>query len=141
MAITFHPSPGAILVCNYQTGFVAPEMVKTRLCVVITPRLRRRTGLCTVVPLSTTAPVPPEDYHCEVHFPKSLPRPWEGTSKWVKCDMLATVSYDRLSPIGVGRDQNGKRKYIYPHVTADELKAIRKGVLCALMLRELTNHL
>lgn len=42
MALTFHPKPGAILVCDYDTGFVPPEMVKKRLCIVITPRLRRR---------------------------------------------------------------------------------------------------
>ena len=116
-------------------------MVKTRLCVVITPRLRRRVGLCTVVPLSTTAPNPVEDYHFEVQFPRQLPRPWDGASKWAKCDMLATVGHQRLSPIGVGRGPDGRRTYIYPHVTKDELKEIRKGVLCALTLRELTQHL
>jgi mRNA interferase MazF len=141
MAITFHPTPGAVLVCNYQTGFIEPEMVKTRLCVVITPRLRRRDGLCTVVPLSTTAPDPVEDYHFEVEFARELPRPWEGDRKWAKCDMLSTVGYGRLSPIGIGRGPDGKRRYIYPHVLPGQLKAIRAGVLCALTLRELTQHL
>ncbi|MBI1406518.1 MAG: hypothetical protein GC145_10380 [Caulobacter sp.] len=141
MAITFHPEAGSILVCNYQTGFQEPEMVKTRLCVVITPRLRKRDGLCTVVPLSTTAPYPAEDYHCTVAFERELPRPWEGQEKWAKCDMLATVGFQRLSPIGVGRGPGGQRKYIYPKVTADELLAIRKGVLCALTFRELTAYL
>jgi mRNA interferase MazF len=141
MAITFHPTPGAILVCDYQTGFREPEMVKTRLCVVITPRLRRRTGLCTVIPLSTTDPDPAEDYHYQIQFPRELPRPWDGPSKWAKCDMLATVGYHRLSPIGVGRSTDGKRSYIYPHITTEQLKEIRRGMLCALTLRELTQHL
>lgn len=141
MAITYHPTPGAILVCDYQTGFMEPEMVKRRLCVVITPRLRRRDGLCTVIPLSTTAPEPAEDYHYEVAFGRELPRPWHGPSKWAKCDMLATVGYKRLSPIGVGRDAGGNRKYIYPFVNTNDLKEIRRGVLCALSLRGLTEHL
>lgn len=141
MAITYHPAPGAILVCDYSTGFKEPEMVKRRLCVVITPRLRSREGLCSVVPLSTTAPVPAENFHFEVHFPRELPRPWEGANKWAKCDMIATVGHQRLSPIGVGRDANGKRKYIYPFVTPDQLKEIRRAVLCGLSLSALTIHL
>jgi Uncharacterized protein conserved in bacteria len=139
MAISFHPSPGQIFVCDYDTGFQQPEMVKRRLCVVITPRLRSRNGLCTVVPLSTTAPAEPMDYHCEIEFERELPKPWDGKSKWAKCDMLATVAYHRLAPIGVGR-KGGARKYIYPKVTADQLIAIRKSVLCALDIRDLTTY-
>jgi uncharacterized protein YifN (PemK superfamily) len=141
MTITFHPTPGAILVCCYDPGFKEPEMVKTRLCVVITPRLRRREGLCTVVPLSTTEPQHVEDYHYRMELERSPPKPWEGTVKWAKCDMLATVAYHRLTPIGVGRSPDGTRKYIYPHATPEQIKEIRKSVLCALTLRELTQHL
>jgi uncharacterized protein YifN (PemK superfamily) len=141
MALTFHPDPGAIFVCNYNTGFIAPEMIKTRLCVVITPRLRRRDGLCTVVPLSTTDPLDICDYHRRIAFPRELPKPWQGPEKWAKCDMFSTVGYGRLTPIGVGKDQYGKRKYIYPKVTVDQLRDIREGVLCALMLQKLTAHL
>ena len=141
MAITYHPKPGAVFVCNYQTGFQEPEIVKTRLCVVITPRLRKRDGLCTVVPLSTTDPASVEDYHVRLAFDLELPRPWDGPAKWAKCDMLATVGYQRLSPIGIGRAPDGRRRYIYPHLTADDLKRVRCGVLCASTLRELTAHL
>ena len=141
MAITYHPKPGDILICDYDTGFRTPEMVKRRCCIVITPRLRRRDGLCTVVPLSTTPPAPPQDYHCEVEFERELPRPWEGACKWAKCDMLATVGYHRLSPIGVGRGPDGKRRYIYPRISLDQLKEVRRAVLCALALGELTQHL
>ncbi len=52
--LSTHPQVGSTLICNYGTGFVAPEMVKRRPVVVIS-RLRRRADLCTVVPLSTTA--------------------------------------------------------------------------------------
>jgi mRNA interferase MazF len=141
MAITFHPEPGAILVCDYSTGFREPEMVKRRLCVVITPRLRRRDGLCTVVPLSTTAPDHVEDYHCQIEFERELPRPWEGLNRWAKCDMMATVAFHRLSPIGVGRGVDGRRKYIYPKLSPPQLIGVRRAVLCALSLRDLTEHL
>ena len=140
MAISFHPEPGAILICDYTTGFVPPEMVKKRLCVVITPRLRRRDGLCTVVPLSASEPKPVCDYHFAVELEREVPG-WSGTLKWAKCDMFGTVSHGRLSPIGVGRGENGKRKYIYPKVTAEQLRGIRCGVLCALTFRELTQYL
>ncbi|WP_439476390.1 type II toxin-antitoxin system PemK/MazF family toxin [Brevundimonas sp.] len=140
MAITFHPKPGAIFICDY-SGFVEPEITKRRLCVVITPRLRKRDGLCTVVPLSTTPPDTVFDYHYSVDFAPELPKPWEGASKWAKCDMFATVSYERLSGIGLGRDRDGKRRYLYPHVDAAKLKEIRAAVLCALNMQNLTQHL
>jgi len=51
MALKYHPDPGDILICNFAVGFKEPEMVKSRPCVVLSPRLRRRSGLCTVVSL------------------------------------------------------------------------------------------
>lgn len=140
MPIQFHPEAGAVLVCDY-SGFVTPEMVKRRLCVVITPRLRRRTGLTTVVPLSTTPPNPICDYHREVIFARPLPKPWGDERRWAKCDMFSTVGYHRLAPIGVGRAADGRRKYIYPRVDEAQLMDIRRGVLCALALQKLTKYL
>jgi mRNA interferase MazF len=116
-------------------------MVKQRLCVVISPRLRRRDGLCNVVPLSTTAPTHVCDYHYDLQLERGLPGPWDGTRKWAKCDMFAAVSHNRLSLIGAGRHPDGKRKYIQPHVTDEQLKGIRAAVLCALTLQRLTQHL
>lgn len=49
MAIRFPVSPGTILLCDYATGFRAPEMVKRRPAVVISPHLRHRDRLCSVV--------------------------------------------------------------------------------------------
>jgi mRNA interferase MazF len=92
----FHPPVGTIVVCDYDTGFKEPEMVKRRLAVVISPKLKNRNDLCTVVPLSTTAPDPIEEFHCLVTLPKEPPAPYEGREKWVKADMLATVAYRRL---------------------------------------------
>ena len=59
--LTFHPKPGTLLICDFDRGFKAPEMVKKRPVVVISPRRRKSTPqLCTVVPLSSSAPNPVE---------------------------------------------------------------------------------
>jgi uncharacterized protein YifN (PemK superfamily) len=137
MAITFHPRPGSLLICDYDTGFKAPEMVKRRPVVVISPRLRRRDGLCSVVPLSTTEPEPMEQHQHRLELKRPLPRPWDSPVMWVKADMLATVGFARLSPIGIGKDRTGKRRYIYPILEPDDLKAIHGCVLHALGLGHL----
>ncbi|TAM88997.1 MAG: hypothetical protein EPN41_04700 [Candidimonas sp.] len=49
---------GEIVICNFDTGFRVPEMVKQRPVVVISKTSTHARGLCTVVPLSTTLPVP-----------------------------------------------------------------------------------
>ena len=56
--ITFHPKPGHVLICDFNTGFRPPEMVKKRPVVVIS---ESRQQLVTVVPLSTTEPNPIEN--------------------------------------------------------------------------------
>ncbi|VAW97396.1 hypothetical protein MNBD_GAMMA21-2502 [hydrothermal vent metagenome] len=64
MAITIHPSPGQILLCDFSQGFRAPEMVKSkRPVIVLTPSFSHRSGLVTVVPLSTVRPDPIMPFH------------------------------------------------------------------------------
>lgn len=138
--IRFHPRPGTILLCDYDTGFKPPEMVKVRPAIVITPRLRNRDGLCTVVPLSQTAPNPVQDYHARLVFERPLPGRWGAPEHWVKADMLATVSYERLHLIGLGRDHEGKRSYLNIQVKPEQLKQIRVCVLHALGLSALTQY-
>jgi len=55
--------------------------------------------------------------------------------------MLATVSYDRLSLISVGRDHEGKRRYLTPRLDEDELKKVRAAVLHALGMPGLALYL
>jgi mRNA interferase MazF len=141
MTLTYHPNPGSVLICDYEPGFKPPEMVKRRPVVVVTPRLRRRAGLCTVVPLSTTAPDTPENYHYELRLDPPLPDPWNSDVCWVKADMLATVSYERLSPVRIGRDRSGKRQYYNSLVAKKGFVEIQKAMLCALNLAHLTKHL
>lgn len=142
MALKFPPNLGLVVICNYDTGFRPPEMVKERLAVVVSPRLPHRDGLCTVIPLSMTAPPSGIRYQCKVDLPIPAPPPFPGSFKWAKADMMATVAYDRLSLPYDGRDKStGKRKYLKIVLTPDELKKIRAAMLCALGLDALTNGL
>jgi mRNA interferase MazF len=133
MVLKFHPQQGAILLCDY-TGFKLPEMIKTRPVLVISPRLRRRDDLCTVVPLSTTAPDHPQDYHCEIELTRPLPAPWNSPKHWIKADMMATIGFHRLQLIGIGRDQYGKRKYLNLVVPKQDLETAQRCILAALGL-------
>ena len=140
MALKFNPKPGMILVCDY-SSFKVPEMVRRRPAVVISPRLRRRDNLCTVVPLSGTEPAHVEVFHHILNFDRPLPKPWDSERYWVKADMVATVGYHRLDLIRIGWDQEGKRKYLKTGVSDDDLRAIRECVLHALGLGNLVPHL
>ena len=118
------------MVCDYRTGFRAPEMVKLRPAVVISPR-SRTSRLCTVVPLSTTEPSPLLPWHYEVPV-ASYWRPHDKRV-WVKGDMVATVGFDRLSMLRQ-KDRQGKTIYRRLYLTPDDLQAIRACVRAALQL-------
>ena len=87
-------------------------MVKRRPAVVITGVLPRRNNLHTVVPLSGTPSDPRNLYHCKIELPAPLPDPFSETVWWVKADMIATVSLERLDLFRTERDQYGRRKYL-----------------------------
>ena len=61
------------MTADYRQGFEPPEMVKRRLAVVVSKPIKARVGLCTIVPLSTTAPEPPMPYHYRLVLPFALP--------------------------------------------------------------------
>ena len=141
MGMKFHPAPGTILLCHFEPGFKKPEMIKRRPVVVVSPRLRHRNDLCTVVPLSTREPDKICDYHCHMKMARALPAPWDSPEMWVKADMLATVAFHRLHLIGAGRHPGGNRKYLNIQVETEQLHAIRQCVLHALGLSHLTESL
>ena len=62
--------------------------------------------------------------------PRSVPVDLGTQESWAKCDMLYTVSLERLDRVRVRR--KGKRAYIAPRVLDEDLDAIRKGVMNAL---------
>jgi len=141
VALYYHPNPGTVVICDFRTGFVVPEMTKRRLAVVITPRFRRRNGLCTIVSFSTTPPLMIQPYHYRLVLDPPMPAPYNSTVQWVKADMLATVSFSRLFMPFDGKDKNGKRKYVIKILDDSDLKNIRKCVLHALHMSHLTAHL
>jgi hypothetical protein len=93
MAITEHPAVGALLICDFWPGFREPEMVKRRPVVVISPKIRARAGLCTVVALSTTKPTPIMPYHCEITPHPPLPLPWLPGPIWVKGEWWSPLAF------------------------------------------------
>lgn len=141
MAINEHPAPGIILMCDYGSGFIVPEMVKRRPVVVISPKITARAGLCTVVPLSTTAPDPIMQYTCQIDLPSQLPDWLDKEDVWVKADMVAAVSLSRLDFIRLAKNNQGKREYCFTPISLENLKKIRRAVLCGMGLSQLTKHL
>jgi len=125
--LKFHPKAGAMLICDFR-GFIVPEIVKRRPVVVITPRLAHRDGLCTIVPLSTTAPRHPQPFHVRLSQ-NYMPGKEESPAPWAKCDLVCSVSMARLDRIKAGH-----RKFIAPAISAADLQAIRAGVFAALGL-------
>jgi len=133
MPINFHPEQGAILVCDF-TGFKSPEMIKRRPVIVISPRFRNRGKICTIVPLSTTDPRPIEKYHHKLYIDPVLPEPYSSEFKWVKCDMVYAVSFERLSLLFNGKDEFGKRTYENRIINSEDLLKIQQCVLIGLGL-------
>lgn len=141
MSLLYHPNPGEVVLCDYGTGFVPPEMVKRRPVVIVSPRLRQRQGLVAVVPLSTTAPGTVEAYHCHLELAVPLPSPFDAPGMWAKCDMIATVALTRLDRFRDGRDEGGgARRYRTGKVSPVDLRRIYSAILCGLGLGILTNH-
>jgi len=145
MAITFHPSPGQILTCDFSTGFKEPEIVKkNRPVIILTPAYKGRSGLVTVIPLSTTKPTEIMAYHYKLprNCMPQLGR-FQESDNWVKGDLLYTVGFHRLNLIQLGkRDPNtGKRIYYKNRLGRERMKEIYTCVLHGLNLGPLSQHL
>ncbi len=141
LAIQEHPPIGSILMCRFDEGFQAPEMVKTRPVIIISPKISARPGLCTVVALSMTAPQTIMQYHCQLNFQPPLPAPLASSGVWVKVDMVISVALRRLDFIRLGKDQGGKRIYYYDTIQSADLARVRAAVLHGLGMSALTKHL
>ena len=123
MVLKYQPSVRSVLMCDFR-GMVVPEIVKVRPVVVVS-RKRHNNQLVTVVPISTTEPLPRRDCHHEL---SENPIPGnEHITCWVKCDMLMTVSLSRLDRIKT-RTWEG-RNYIVPMIAEDEFENIKRAVL------------
>ena len=64
--------------------------------------------------------------------PRSVPAEIGTQESWAKCDMLYTVSLERLDRVPINKE--GRRVFVAPRVLDDDLEAIRQGVMHALGL-------
>ena len=128
MGIRYQPKEKSILFCDFK-GTIAPEINKKRP-VVIVSKHRHNSKLVTVIPLSTTRPTTIANYQHQL-----LVNPLTGNNDecWAKCDMIYTVSIDRLSLYRVIDEKGLYQKKL---LTLDEesYKAIKKAVACALKI-------
>jgi uncharacterized protein YifN (PemK superfamily) len=124
------PEKGEIVFCDF-TPFAAPEMTKRRPCIVVSPALKNRPKICTIVPLSTTPPVPPQAYNVQIVIQPPLRKPYDKPIAWVKADMLYTVSINRLDRPSKF-DQYGTRIYYKQFVSANLMTKIEDAILCGL---------
>ncbi len=141
MALTAHPEKGTVLMCDFNSGFVPPEMVKRRPVVVLSPDIRQRGKVCTVVALSTSVPMPVMPYHTLFKLPPEFPEWMRQKPVWLKGDMLYTVSFARLDLIRCGKRKDGSRIYLYAPLDKRTLIEIERCVLRGLGLSHLTKHL
>ncbi|PHM60929.1 type II toxin-antitoxin system PemK/MazF family toxin [Xenorhabdus ishibashii] len=123
MGLRYQPRVGSVLMCDFK-GLIVPEIVKIRPIIVIA-RNRQNSKLVTVVPISTTEPIPALSHHHEL-----LENPIPGKEYvrcWAKCDMITTVSTGRLDKIKA-RTWEG-RCYIEPQLSDNEVRLIKNAVL------------
>jgi uncharacterized protein YifN (PemK superfamily) len=113
-----------IVICDF-SGYVLPEIGKTRRVVVVSPkRLFQSLQDVTVivVPLSEIEPRPLNAWHHAIPGGR-----YRGVGTcWAKGDMVAHVSLARLSRIFYARDR------IVPVVRDDDLRAIRQAAAAAI---------
>lgn len=131
MSLLHHPKPGEIVMCAFPAVgspcAKPPEMVKTRSVVILSRNVPGRSQVVTVVPISMTMTGAPKRYHIEVP-PAAFPASYRAAGGcWAKCDMVCTVSLDRLDFIA-GPKQNGKRPPLRARVDMQTLVQIRAAV-------------
>ncbi len=144
MALTFHPKPGMILLCDFSQGFKEPEMVKSkRPVIVLTPPMQGRDRLVTVAALSTVKP--PKILPCHYQIPKnSMPQlgRFQKDDSWLKGDMIYTVGFHRLDLIMLGkRGADGKRIYFSQRLGREQMKSVYSCILHGLNLGHLGQYL
>lgn len=87
--------------------------------------------LCTIVPLSTTAPSRVLPHHAEIVLKPPLPAPYDNPRMWVKGDIVLTVAFHRLRLLFSGWAQ-GQRVYdvrvLDPATFATVQQCVRAGL-------------
>ncbi|MGB0506271.1 MAG: type II toxin-antitoxin system PemK/MazF family toxin [Pikeienuella sp.] len=131
MTVIRHPVPGTIVRVDLNGGFRPPEMVKRRPAIVISPPIKGRQNLCTIVPLSTTAPRTVLPHHMKITFDPPLPNPYSSPTVWLKGDIVLTVGFHRLRLLVDGK-LDGQRVYdvrVLPQALFEQVKqCVRSGI-------------
>lgn len=125
MALLYYPKQGTLLICGFDEVALGAEMIKRRPVVVVSRRETHNRRLCTVVPLSTTAPPVVHPWHHampHLRVPGLAPN---GTI-WAKCDMICTVSFERLDKPHT--KSRGGRVYVTQIMDPADMTAITNGV-------------
>ena len=131
MAITFVPSRGQILICDFDmTGCAPPEMRKRRRVAIVSPRSHNRRhghrpGRCLVVPFSATPPRHPTP--ADVHFLSGIYASLTVPT-WAICSAVASVSHDRLDRVAVGR------AFLSETLSSDDMTRFEVGLRYAMGL-------
>lgn len=93
---------------------------------VVSPKLPFRSDIVAVVPISLTAPR--HDLPFCVKLSKNYhPKEGDDLPCWAKCDMVMNLGLWRLEGFKVGR-----RKFVNPQASAEDLLAVKRGVLYGL---------
>ena len=138
MAIKFYPGPWRVMMCDFNTGFQPPEMVKYRPVISVSKKRTDGEQLCTVVPISSTAPGTVRDHHYlipQTELPHHLRH--EYPEAWLKADMIATVAFRRLNLLWHGRDQYGNRVYQTGRISAEHRAEISRRIAAVMVLEGL----
>jgi uncharacterized protein YifN (PemK superfamily) len=125
VALPFVPSPGDILMCDFE-GLMPPEMTKIRRVIVLSPRERDSfPDTYLVIPVSKTPPSPPSRCHCEFKA-RSYGCFDTLESVWAKADMLTCVSKHRLDRVKV------HGQYRRMSLRSEDLARVRSAAACAI---------
>lgn len=135
MPLKYHPKIGSIVFCEFDG--IHPEMRSAHPAVVVSWESMPRSGLCTVVPLSTVPPDVIQKWHhlLAEKSTRALPPHNRAKPSWAKCDMVTTVSLQRLSLPGA--NVYGAGGNIGPPIANSDLQAIQYGILHVLRLWKL----
>ena len=111
--------------CDF-SGYVMPEIVKTRRVVIVSPR-NHAAQVVLVVPVSTTAPKKILPVHVHILAPSY--RCFQHQEVWVKADLVAHVRMDRLDRVKIGG------RFIHTEqISPGHLKQVYQALLHALGL-------
>lgn len=141
MPARFHPPQKSVVLVRFDEAFKPPEMVKPRLCIVLSPQMKARPGLCTVAPMSLTPPEREMPFHCRLRIPFQLPPRWGDQERWVKGDMIYAAGLHRVELLSLGRDRTGKRVYQTSTIPDEDFLRVQRAVLHGLGLSALTKQL